>query len=292
MGTRAHIATVHGDAGLIEDAAARLRELHRLWTRFEHDSDVGRMNAGHGRPVHVAPETVLLVGLALEAWTMTDGRYDPSVLPAVLAAGYDRDFAELTEDTVGSGEAAPARGCAGVVVDAAASTVTIPIGRSIDVGGIAKGLAADLVVADLLDGGAIGACVNIGGDLRVEGSSPKAGGWVVGVEHPRAHFLLGCLRLRSGAVATSSRVKRSWGPATARRHHIIDPSTGRPADTGVQAVTVVADEGWHAEALATAAFLAGATDGVAVLEAAGASGLIVRDDDSLALAGAWAEMLA
>jgi thiamine biosynthesis lipoprotein len=292
MGTRAHIVTVHGDAGLIEDATARIHELHRLWTRFEPDSDVSRMNAGLGRPVPVAPETVLLVGLALESWNMTDGRYDPSVLPAVLAAGYDRDFGELTDDTVGSGDAKPAKGCAGIVVDAAASTVSVPVGRSIDVSGIAKGLAADLVVADLLDGGAIGACVNIGGDLRVDGASPRSGGWVVGVEHPRTHFLLGCLRLRSGAVATSSRVKRSWGPANARRHHIIDPLTGRPADTGVQAVTVVADEGWQAEALATAAFLAGAEHGLAILEAGGASGLIVRDDDTLAVAGAWAELLA
>ncbi|MDX6287981.1 MAG: FAD:protein transferase [Frankiales bacterium] len=292
MGTQAHIAAVHGDAGLIEDAASRLTDLHRLWTRFEEASDVSRINAGAGHPVAVSPETVLLVGLALDAWEQTDGRYDPSVLPALLATGYDRDFAELDDTTVGSGEGSPAPGCAGVLVDVAASTVTVPAGHTIDVSGIAKGLAADLVVADLLEGGAIGACVNIGGDLRVEGSSPKPGGWIIGVEHPRAQFLLGCLRLRFGAVATSSRVKRSWGPADARQHHIIDPFTGRPADTGVQAVTVVSNEGWRAEALTTAAFLAGADHAVALLEAEGASGLIVRDDDTLAFAGAWTELLA
>jgi thiamine biosynthesis lipoprotein len=292
MGTRAHIAVVHGDAGLVEDAATRLADLHRLWTRFDDDSDVGRINAGAGHAVSVSPETVLLVGLALQAWRQSDGRYDPSVLPALLAAGYDRDFAQLSDETRGHPSGAPTIGCDDVVVDAVASTVAVPAGCAIDVGGIAKGLAADLVLGDLLDGGAVGACVNIGGDLRVEGSSPKPGGWLVGVEHPRAHFMLGCLRLRSGAVATSSRVRRAWGPANARRHHIIDPRTGLPADTGVQAVTVVADEGWRAEALTTSAFLAGADGGVAVLEAAGASGAIVRDDDTLVFAGAWTDLLA
>lgn len=292
MGTRAHIVTVQGDAGLVEDAATRLNELHRLWTRFDARSDVSRINAGAGRPVSVSWETALLVGLALDAWQQTAGRYDPSILSALIAAGYDRDFAGLDETTVGTNDGSPAVGCEDVIVDVAASTVTVPVGRTIDVSGLAKGLAADLVVEDLIDGGAIGACANVGGDLRVEGTSPRKGGWVVGVEHPRAHFLLGALRLPSGAVATSSRVKRSWGPANARLHHIIDPSTGRPADTGVQAVTVVAAEGWRAEALTTAAFLTGADDGVALLEAENASGLFVRDDDTLAFAGEWKDLLA
>jgi thiamine biosynthesis lipoprotein len=292
MGTRAHIAAVHGDAGLVEDAAARLADLHRMWTRFEPSSDISRINAHAGAPVAVSPETVLLVGLAVQARRETAGRFDPSVLPAVLAAGYDRDFAELTETSTGSGEAIPGVGCDGIVMDTAACTVTVPRGYAIDVGGIAKGLAADLLVADLLHSGAIGACVNIGGDLRAEGASPKPGGWIVGVEHPRAQFLLGCIRIKSGAVATTSRVRRSWGPADARRHHLIDPITGRSANTGVQAVTAVAPEGWRAEAVAKAAFLAGAHSGAALLEEHGLSGLLIRDDDTTVAAGAWTELRA
>jgi thiamine biosynthesis lipoprotein len=142
-----------------------------------------------------------------------------------------------------------------------------------------------------LHAGAIGACVNIGGDLRVEGASPRPGGWLVGVEHPRDPFLLGCLRLRGGAVATSSRVKRSWGPADHRHHHIIDPTTGLPAYSGLQSVTAVASEGWRAEALATAAFLAGPDDGRVLLEAADASGLLVRDNDTVTVAGDWRALL-
>jgi thiamine biosynthesis lipoprotein len=292
MGTQAHIVTVHGDPELLDEARDRLAELHAKWTRFEPDSEVSRLNANAGTALRVSPETVLLVGLAVTAWAWTGGRYDPSVLPALLAAGYDRDFAELDATTTGTGDGRHSVGCAEVVVDAENGAVTIPAGTSLDFGGIAKGLAADLVVADLIDGGAIGACVNVGGDLRATGVSPQRGGWLVGVDHPHGHFLAGCVRVVDGAVATTSRMKRTWGPASSQLHHVIDPRTGEPARTAVQSVTVVSDEGWYAEALAKAAFLAGPAEGAALLESAGASGLFFCDGDETVAVGRWNDLLA
>ena len=291
MGTQAHLITVHGDPDLLDEARNRLIDLHRRWTRFEPDSEVSRINAGAGTSVQVSPETVLLVGLAVTAWAWTDGRFDPTVLPALIAAGYDRDFAAIDPAAIND-TALPAHGCAGVTVDAERSTVTIPAGTALDFGGIAKGLAADLIVTDLLDGGAIGACVNIGGDRRAAGVSPKRGGWLVGVDHPHGHVLAGCIRVRDAAVATTSRMKRTWGPASSRLHHVIDPTSGRPAQTGVQAVTVVTDEGWHAEALAKAAFLAGADRGAQLLVDAGASGYLFCDGDETVAVGRWTELIA
>jgi thiamine biosynthesis lipoprotein len=168
----------------------------------------------------------------------------------------------------------------------------VPTGTALDFGGIAKGLAADLIVADLLDGGAIGACVNIGGDLRVSGVSPQHGGWLVGVDHPHGHFLADCIRMREGAVATTSRMKRTWGPTSCQLHHVIDPTTGWPARSSVQSVTVVSDEGWYAEALAKAAFLAGVDGGPELLAVAGASGYFFLDGDQTLAVGQWDEMRA
>jgi thiamine biosynthesis lipoprotein len=292
MGTQAHIITVQGEPDLLDDARERLTDLHTKWTRFDEDSEVSRINAAAGHPVSVSPETVLLVGLAVTAWAWTDGRYDPSVLPAVVAAGYDRDFAALNGSSMNVAAAHPARGCDGVTVNAERSTVTIPVGTSLDYGGIAKGLAADIIVADLLDGGAIGACVNIGGDLRASGVSPRRGGWLVGIDHPQGHFLSGCVRITDGGVATTSRMKRTWGPTSCNLHHVIDPATGAPARTNVQAVTVVSDEGWYAEALAKAAFLAGPSAGAELLTTAGASGFFFCDGDETFAVGAWNEMSA
>ena len=126
----------------------------------------------------------------------------------------------------------------------------------------------------------------------VAGVAPRRGGWLVGVDHPQEHFLAGCLRLVDAAVATTSRMKRTWGPPGQQRHHLIDPITGLPALTAVQSVTVVTAEGWYAEALTKAAFLAGPDAGAQLLDDAGASGFFFCDGDDMRAVGRWAELLA
>jgi thiamine biosynthesis lipoprotein len=211
----------------------------------------------------VSVETLGLVGRALEGARVTGGRYDPTVLGDVLRAGYDRTFDELADAGAGGavGGGSPlGRDWARVVVDAAGSSVTLPAGA--------------------------------GGDPRAEGRAPGGGSWVVGIEHPLRPGLVATVTLRRGAVATSSRVRRAWGPATDRRHHLIDPATGRPADTGLAAVTVLAARGWQAEVLAKAAFLGGLDRGLALLSAAGADGVAVDDHGGLHPSGGFGRFLA
>lgn len=291
MGSEAHLVSVHGEPGLLDEAHDRLLDLHHRWSRFEPNSEVSRINAAAGQQVEVSAETVLLVGLAVAGWEGTNGLFDPAVLPALVAAGYDRDFAALSvaADSALPVVPTPSPGCAGVEIDVARSLVRVPAGVSLDFGGVAKGLAADMVVTDLLDGGVAGACVNIGGDLRAEGVSPHRGGWLVGVEPPPGVGTLGTLRIRGGAVATTSRRRRTWG-GSPRLHHLIDPKSGLPADTGLQAVTVVAEEGWQAEVLAKAAFLAGPTGGPTLLDDAMAQGLFVLDDGTVRTTPGWREL--
>src|SRR5205823_2455873 len=124
-----------------------------------------------------------LVRRALEGARITEGRFDPTVLGAVIRAGYDRSFELLGDDTA-DGESALGLGYEGIEVDEGASTIRLPEGVGFDPGGIGKGYAADLLVAELLSNGAAGACANVGGDLRVEGESPDGGGWTIGIEHP------------------------------------------------------------------------------------------------------------
>jgi FAD:protein FMN transferase len=213
------------------------------------------------------------------------------VLGDVLRAGYDRTFEEVAA-TAPAGGSPLRRGWARVVVDAAASSVTLPAGVGLDPGGIGKGYAADLVVEELRAAGAAGVCVNLGGDLRAEGRAPGGGSWIVGIEHPLRPGPAATVTLARGAVATSSRVRRAWGPAGDRRHHLIDPPTGRPAAGGLAAVTVLAARGWQAEVLAKAAFLGGLDQGRALLTAAGADGLLVDDHGGLHPSGGFGRFLA
>jgi thiamine biosynthesis lipoprotein len=226
----------------------------------------------------VSADTVTLVSLALAGWRGTAGRFDPTVLGAVLDAGYDRSFDELDGSAAGSdGPSGLGMGAVAVAVDERCGTVALPAGVGFDPGGIGKGLAADLVVAELLAGGATGACVNIGGDLRVEGCGEP---WRVDVADPfdSRRPPIAALALDAGAAATSSRLRRTWWQGGNRRHHIIDPTTGRPSNTDVAAVTVITGEAWRAEVLATGALLAGLSGAVDLLAGAGATGVVVGLD--------------
>ena len=235
------------------------RELERRWSRFLDTSEVSALNQHAGYPVIVSADTFELVERSLTAWRLTGGRFDPTVGAALIAHGYDRDFAEIATAVVPvvtrlAGARAPPASSSIPVIDA----VTLPAGVTFDPGGIGKGLAADLTAAALIHAGAHGALVNLGGDLRALGRPPAPEGWAVTVADPLdPDRELLRLAMPHGAVATSSRLRRRWQTTAGEAHHLIDPATGRPADTDVVAVTVVAGEAWWAEALTKALFLLG-----------------------------------
>ena len=103
--------------------------------------------------------------------------------------------------------------------------------------------------------------MNLGGDLRARGDAPPPHGWVVDVDDPLATGRTGLLALAEGAIATSTKLRRAWARGDRTLHHLIDPRTGAPAESGLASVTVVAGEAWRAEVLAKAAFVAGRDDG-------------------------------
>jgi thiamine biosynthesis lipoprotein len=231
----------------------------------------------------VSPSTFSLIARAVDAWRDTGGRYDPTVLAALEAAGYDRDFdavARAGDGDLATGSPSGVPGCGDVELDSLVSAVRLPAGVAIDLGGIGKGAAADDVSAELLDAdvrGVTGVLVNLGGDLRARGAAPSPHGWVVDVDDPLETGRTGLLALVEGAIATSTKLRRTWTRGERTLHHLIDPRTGEPAESGLASVTVVAGEAWRAEVLAKAAFVAGVDDGRALVEATGATGLFVTD---------------
>lgn len=300
MGTDALLVAV-GDPGATARAlragATRLAELEGRWSRFLADSDLGRLRRAAGRPVVVAPETAALVAAAVDAWHTTGGRFDPTVLVALERLGYDRTFARIgrsgdADEPLLDGGPDPAPGCGGIVVDPASASVTVPAGVAVDLGGIGKGRAADLVAELLVAEGAEGALVDLGGDVRVLGR-PPGDAWYIAVDAP---FGEGTdpppvLALGAGAVVTTARTRRRWRRDGAEQHHLIDPATGLPARSGLAAVTVLAAEALAAEVVATAAFVAGPVVGAELVVASGAAGLLVTDDGEVLPAGPVEEFL-
>jgi len=281
LGTRVRVTVLAASEseadGLVDLAGPMLEHLESRWSRFRPGSELSRLNAAGGAPVMLSDDTFDAVAHALEAWRATDGRFDPTVLPSLIALGYDRDFRSVLPDGPAPAVVVPG-GCADIVIDPIVRCVTLPVDVSLDLGGIGKGLAADRLAATLLEGGAVGVCVDLGGDVHVAGVGPLGGPWPILIQDPLGTGATGALAIREGAVATSTRLVRAWVRGGRRVHHIVDPRTGDCAETGLTSVTVVSGSTWWAEVLAKAAFVAGPTAGAALLAAAGVTGLFVHDD--------------
>ena len=264
----------------LAEAKRMLELIEQRWSRFLPDSDITRINLADGCPVVVDPLTLTLIATMAEAWQTTQGRYDPTVLPILVADGYRSSIDQPTRVTILPATARhDGGGLAAITVDAERRTVTAPPGLTLDPGGIGKGLAADLVVAQLLTAGVAGALVDVGGDLACAGTAPAPAGWAVTVEHPDdPNADLMTITVSAGGVATSSTRTRRWFHDGAIRHHVIDPVSGAMSDTDLAAVTVIARSGWLAEAHATAAILAGRVGLLRYLAIHDLSGLAVTTD--------------
>ena len=295
MGTDCHLlvhaASDQGAELLVELAQARVELLEDCWSRFRPESELNRLNARAGLgPVVVSADLLNLVVAMRSAWLATDGLYDPTVLSSMRAIGYDADFATvLAREALAIAEVAAAPGMNNVVVDEINRTIELPRGVGIDPGAIGKGLAADIIVTEMIDAGAIGVLVNLGGDIVVSGIPVDFNGnpvdqWIIGVEDERAtegddrvaHWLYFPAGTPRSAVATSTVLKRRWADG---RHHVIDPRTGDISSGDLVQVTVAAESGAAAESAATAALLLGSRAAAPWLNERGLLALLMTSDD-------------
>ncbi len=255
--------------------------------RFRHDSELSRLNEGHGETTHISPTLELALEAALRAADVTGDLVDPTVLPALLALGYDRDFDELAyRDPVLEHVAVPAPGPSSIHLDLDAHTVTLDPACRLDLGASAKALVVDLVADDVAEGG--GVVVELGGDVAVRGEGPE-GPWAIAVsdslvlrgDEPR-------VALRHGGIATSSTMSRTWRVGERTVNHVIDPRTGHCARGLYTTATVSASDCVVANAFATAALLWN-EDASYHIAQAGWSARLVRRNGSLEFVGGWPE---
>lgn len=246
-------------------------------SRFLPASELNALNQAAGKPFLASPLLLAVVDAALDAAQATDGLFDPTVLPALAAAGYDRSFEQIDPATIG--KEAPPRTATWreVVVDRVARTIALPSGCALDLGGIAKGWTVDRAAERLVPFRDF--AVDAGGDLFAGGRRADSSPWTVGVADPGApdRDLL-TLAVRDEAVATSSIARRRWKGG----HHLSDPRDGRTSRSEIVQATVIADTVAGAETLAKAALLAGERDGLRRIALARADGVLVGRGGHLA----------
>ena len=262
MGCSVEVLIVGGSSDLLDLASTSIDHLERRWSRFLPESDISHLNHAAGSTVHIDLATVVLLQAMRDGWRATAGAFDPTLLAPLVGLGYSASWHDPATVTSLPHGATMRGDLDQLDIDAQHCTARSPLGMCLDPGGIGKGLAADIVVGRLMEAGALGASVSIGGDVAVRGAAPQPGGWLVGVSDPVSLDIeMGQLRMLQGGVATSGTLRRCWHSGTGEAvHHLLDPATGQPARHARQivAVTVVAGTAAWAEVWTKAVMVRGA----------------------------------
>ena len=293
MGCSVDVVVVGGPSGLLDLARSSIDHLERRWSRFLPDSDLSRLNHAAGSPVHTDPATVVLLQAMLDGWRATGGLFDPTLLAPLVSLGYGASWHDPASVTSLPHGALLRGDLDALRIDPVQSIVTAPKGMCLDAGGIGKGLAGDLVVEALIDAGASGASVSIGGDVALRGRAPQPGGWLIGIADPLiaadTDIEVGQLTMVEGGVATSGTLRRRWQSAEGEPlHHLLDPATGRPARHARElvAATVIAGSAAWAEVWTKVVMVRG-TDMLARLDEFGLGARVTYADATTAANEAW-----
>jgi thiamine biosynthesis lipoprotein len=269
LGGIATIAVTQPDALALARATVErtVAEFDLACSRFRQDSELAALNRAQGAPVRVSPLFLEALQAGLRAARLTDGDVDPTIGNALIALGYDRDFAALQARTdrpatLPRPQISPIRvaGWRTVVLDARAGTVRLPPGVTLDLGATAKALAADRAAQNAHEAAGCGVLVSLSGDIAIAGPAPPSG-WRVRVtdDHRSGFDAPGqSIALRSGGLATSSTTVRRWRHQNIEAHHLLDPATGRPAAVSWRTVSVAAARCLDANIATTAAIVRGA----------------------------------
>jgi thiamine biosynthesis lipoprotein len=292
LGTTAVIATA--DPALEGAACAvvadELDAIDRACSRFRSDSELARVNRAGGERVAIGPLLLEALRVALDAARSSGGLVDPTVGRTLRASGYDSTFRVVAAR---DGNAFRAQFCAvpswqTVELDEDAATVRVPAGVELDLGATAKALACDRAAAAAAEV-AGGTLVGLGGDIAVVGAAP-AGGWPVRIADDHAAPLDDpgpTVALDGGGLATSSTTVRRWRSGAAELHHLVDPRTGRPAESPWRTVSVAAKTCVDANVASTASFLL--EDAPAWLTARGLPARLVSIDGQTTFVAGWPE---
>jgi FAD:protein FMN transferase len=236
------------------------RQVEAVCSRFDPASELRRLPVGE--PTHASPILFEALGFALKVADETEGAFDPTLGSRMAARGYNRHYATRAIIDAPGTEDASFRD---VVLDANDHTILLKRPLTLDLGAVAKGLAVDAAARELQAFQDF--CIDAGGDIYFGGRNLKGEPWSVGIRHPHQRDgIVDRFHVSDRAVCTSGDYER--GP------HILDPRDAAAA-LRVASATVIAPNAMLADAMATAAFVLGPEQGIALLDRMGLQGLLI-----------------
>ena len=246
--------TIYGESGLIDQSESLIASLESLVSVTDTGSELYAINqTGSGTLTGKASS---LMEQALEICRRTDGALDLSIYPIVRAWGFTTGSYQVPDEAEIQA-LLPLVDYRKIQYDAATGTVTLPEGMEIDLGSVAKGYAGQLAAQMLREHGVQSALLNLGGNVQTVGTKPDGSPWQIGIKDPQGEDAMMVLSVEDQAVVTSGGYERYFEQDGQTYWHIMDPSTGHPADSGLISVTIVGDEGVVCDGLSTALFVMG-----------------------------------
>lgn len=249
--------TAYGKGAKEAVAAAeyRIYELEALFSVTDEKSEIYALNHSMGQPVKVSAETVEILEFALEIAQKTDGALDPTIYPVLRAWGFTTGRHQVPSQSE-INRLLPLVGYEKVRISE--DEILLPQGMQIDLGAVVKGYAGDVVAELLKKQEVFSAIINLGGNVQAVGAKLDGSAWRIGVKAPNTNDNFGVLEVTDLAVVTSGGYERYFAGEDGEIYwHILDPSSGKPAHSGIISVTVAAKEGRYCDGLSTAVFVMG-----------------------------------
>jgi len=271
----------------IEAGFGEIQKLDTLLNNFEPDSEISAISKKAGiKAVHVSKETLDLMQKTMGISEVTGGAFDPTIGPVYKLwkfSGRPANPSMPHQDAIKN--TLKLVDFKKIKIDVTGSEIYLQEkDMELDLGGIAKGYAADSAVEAIRAKGVRAALVAIAGDIRGYGLSTTGNPWKVGIQNPRPEDpdserpwedIFATLYLKDSAISTAGDYQRFFIKDGKRYHHIIDPKTGYPAESGLISVSVISPEGYISDGIDTSILILGAEKGMKLLESMGIDAVLV-----------------
>lgn len=255
--------TAYGDNAQkgVTDAIAEIQRLDNLLSIGKEDSEISKLNKSGSAAL--SDDTAVMVTKALDLYKSTGGAFDITVLPLMELWGFTtQDYYVPTEEEIQS--TLQRVGADKLTWDESTQTLTLGDKQEIDLGGIAKGFTSSRIMEIFKKDGVTCGMVSLGGNVHLLGTKQDGSAWRVGIQDPdNTDDMLGVLQANDCAVITSGAYERNFEKDGVTYHHIIDPATGKPSNSGLTSVTIVSKDGTLADGLSTSLFVMGKDKAIA-----------------------------
>ncbi len=239
----------------VNKAVDEINRLETVLSAEKQESDIYKLNeTGSGT---LSTDTKNIVSKALEINKTTNGAFDISIYPLMVKWGFitqkynvpsKNEISKLLKDVDSSK----------IIFDEKSGNIKLKENMKIDLGGIAKGYTSNRVMQIFKECGVKSGLVSLGGNVQALGTKTDGTAWQIAIENPdKSSDYIGVVSVKDKAVITSGGYERYFEKNGKTYHHILDPETGYPAESGVKSVTIVSDDGTLADALSTSLFVMG-----------------------------------